>query len=32
MRGGFVEKVEEKGFCLKSEGDSVSIPQRYNAT
>jgi hypothetical protein len=29
MKGGFAEKVEGKGFCPKSEGDSVSIPSRY---
>jgi hypothetical protein len=28
MTDGFVEKVAEKGVCPKSEGDSVSIPDR----
>lgn len=29
QRSGYVEKIEEKGFCPTSEGDSVSIPERY---
>jgi hypothetical protein len=29
MKDGYAEKVEEKGFCPKSEGDSVSIPERH---
>jgi hypothetical protein len=28
-RSGSAEKIEEKGFCPTSEGDSVSIPERY---
>jgi hypothetical protein len=29
MKGGYAEKIEEKGFDHKLEGDSVSIPNRY---
>jgi hypothetical protein len=29
MKVGYAEKIEEKGFCPTSEGDSVSIPIRY---
>jgi hypothetical protein len=30
MLDGFAEKVEEKGLCPTSEGNSVSIPERLS--
>ncbi|PMB02181.1 hypothetical protein CEN49_26220 [Fischerella thermalis CCMEE 5273] len=29
MKDGYVRKIVEKGFCPKSEGYSVSIPNVY---